>query len=174
MIRTSLPPEAVAPQARALVRAFDPDVPVFAASLLADVVADATATARYSSALLSLFAAITAVLCGVGVFSVLAYGIAARRHELGIRIALGADPRRMVLDVMRQASALLFAGLAAGLVASGFATRVLASLLYEVSPRDPFVMAGAALAITVIALGAAVVPARRAARVDPLVALRAE
>jgi putative ABC transport system permease protein len=174
MIRTSIQPERVAAQAREHVRAFDAEVPVFATRSLADIVADATATARYSSALLSLFAAITGVLCSFGVFSVLAYGVASRQRELGIRIALGAGPRRMVCSVVGDAARLLFGGIGMGLIAVVFTTRVARSMLYEVSPGDPGVIIGAVVAIAVSALLAAWVPARRAARTDPMVALKSE
>ena len=174
MIRTSMQPESVATAAREQVRAFDAEVPVFAMKRLDDVVADATATTRYSSGLLSLFAAITAVLCAFGVFSVLAYGVASRQRELGIRIALGAAPRRLVLNVVGDAARLLIAGVGAGLVAALFATRVIAGMLYEVSPRDPGVMIGATVVIAVSALLAAWVPARRAALTNPIAALKSE
>jgi putative ABC transport system permease protein len=160
MIRTSIQPERVAAQAREHVRAFDAEVPVFATRSLADIVADATATARYSSALLSLFAAIT--------------GVASRQRELGIRIALGAGPRRMVCSVVGDAARLLFGGIGMGLIAVVFTTRVARSMLYEVSPGDPGVIIGAVVAIAVSALLAAWVPARRAARTDPMVALKSE
>jgi putative ABC transport system permease protein len=174
MIRTSVQPERVAASAREQIRAFDPEVPVFATRFLDDVVAGATATTRYSSVLLSLFAAITAVLCGFGVFSVLAYGVASQQRDLGIRIALGAAPGRMVFNVMSDAARLLFLGVAAGLITVIFTMRLAAGLLYEVSPRDPGVMMGAVVAIAVSALVAAWVPARRAARTDPMAALKSE
>ena len=174
VIRTSRQGDRVAAGAREQVRAFDRDIPVFAGRFLADVVAGATATARYSSALLSLFAAISAVLCGFGVFSVLAFGVASRQRELGIRIALGAAPRRLVLNVVGDAARLLLAGVGVGLIASLFATRVVAGMLYQVAPRDPGVMIGAAGFIAASALLAAWVPARRASRTDPIAALKSE
>jgi putative ABC transport system permease protein len=173
MLRTSSP-ERVMTAAREQVRAFDAAVPVFAFRPLADTVNDATATTRYSSGLLALSAALTSILCGFGVYSMFAYAVAARHRELGIRIALGAHPRRLAADVLWRAAGVAGAGLFVGLMLALSSTRVLAGLLYEVSPRDPAIVSAAACALTALALGAAWVPARRAARVDPIIALRTE
>jgi len=171
MFRTSSP-EGVMRAAREQMRAYDSAVPVFAFRSLADIVGDATATTRYSSGLLALSALLTSILCGFGVYSAFAYAVAARRREFGIRIALGAQRRGLAMDVLCRAGSVAGAGLAGGLVIAMVSSRVLASLLFDVSHRDPAVFAAAAIALALLALGAAWVPAHRAATVDPIVVLR--
>jgi len=172
ILKTRVDPTVVAPAARDAIRAVDRDIPVYAARTLTDLVDESTAVTRYNSGLLSLCAAITTILCTFGIYSLLAYAIASRRRELGVRIALGAAPRRLVIDVLWQAAWLLIPGLAAGVLVAAFATQVLAGLLYEVSSRDPLVLAGAVCAVALLALGAAWLPARSAGRVDPMQALK--
>lgn len=174
MIRTTVPPARVAADAREVVRTFDANIPIVSMAPLDETVSAATASTRYSSGLLSLFAAMTTLLCAVGIYSVLAYSVTVRRREIGIRMALGAAPARLVRDVLRAGSRMTLAGVVVGLGAAVAASRVLGSLLYEVSTRDPYVFAGTAAAVAAIAMSAAYIPARRAARVDPVLALRAE
>ena len=150
MIRTTIPPARFLAGAREVVRRFDRDIPIVSAALLTDTVNAATAPTRYSSAVLSLFAAITTLLCAVGVYSVLAYAVALRRRELGIRMALGAAPGRLVRDVLWTGSRSMIAGIVGGLAGASLATRVLGSLLYEVSARDPYVFAGTAATVAML------------------------
>jgi ABC-type antimicrobial peptide transport system permease subunit len=112
------------------------------------------------------------LLVSVGVHSVLAYAVAARRRELAIRMALGAAPRTLAWSVARQTTAMLAPGVAVGVVAAVLAAPALRALLYEVTPTDPIVFAVTMLGVTAVALGSAYVPARRAARVNPVVALK--
>ncbi len=172
MLRTSVPPDSVAAAARAEVRAFDPTVPMFAARRLSDVVDEASADVRHTSALLAAFAGLTVLLGGVGVYSVLAYSVAARRRELAIRVALGAEPRRLIAGVVRQTLSMLAPGVVVGLAGAALVTRALNVLLYEVSPTDPVVFVGAAVGLMFVAVAAAYVPARRATRLNPVTALR--
>jgi putative ABC transport system permease protein len=174
VLRTSVPPETLVPMVRARIRDVDPEILITATRRLADVVADATSPVRYTSALMSGLAAVTAVLCGFGVFSLLAHATASRQREIGIRLALGADRRRVAIDVIRQAVRLLAAGLLVGVAVAWYAARALESVLFEVTPSDPATFAVAAAAIAVVALVAALVPARRAAQEDPASVLRGE
>ena len=110
----------------------------------------------------------------VGVYSVMSYSVNARTRELGIRVALGADARTVLRLVVGEGLTMAGVGIAAGALASLGLTRVLATQLYEVSPTDPLVLTATAIGALVVAVAAAIVPARRAARVDPMIALRAE
>jgi len=174
MLRTSIAPQRVATEIRDVVQAFDSGVPVFAIRPLSDTVDQATAESRYSATLLGLFAGIAAVLCALGVYSVFAYAVARQQRELGIRIALGATSARMEIDVLRRMARVVSVGLAAGVLLTFASSRLLASLLYEVSPRDPAAIVAAVCALEMAALVGAWLPARRAGRVDPIVVLRAE
>ena len=171
MLRTSHA-DTVLPELRRRLRAFDAEMPVFNMRALDDAVSDATATTRYSTRLLMLSALLASILCGVGVYSAFAYVVTARRREFGIRIALGARPRILARDVLLRAAAVAGIGLAAGVPLALASSTALSSLLFEVSPRDPVVATVAAAALALLALAAAWVPARRAAAVDPILALR--
>jgi putative ABC transport system permease protein len=174
VLKTSVRPERVAAQARDAIRDIDADIPIRQPRTLQDLVDESTAATRYNAALLSLCAALTTLLCGAGLYGLLAYGVAARRRELGIRIALGAAPRSIVRSVLRQAIWPVLIGLAAGLTTAWLSIGILSGLLFEVAPHDPLAFAAAAVLVTLVSLGAAWLPARRAARLDPVVALRAE
>lgn len=154
------------------VAAIDPRLSVFKASWMDEVVAQGVSSQRFAAALMSVFALIALTLAAVGIYGALSYSVSLRRREIGIRIALGADQRSVRQMVARQALALAALGIAAGLAISLGATRWLASLVHDVSLRDPVVFAGVAGALALIALLASAVPAQRAARVKPNQALR--
>jgi len=172
MLRTSIPPDAVANAVRAEVRTFDATVPMFATQTLRDVVEGASADVRHTSTLLATLAGLTVALAGAGVFSVLAYVVAARRRDLAIRVALGARPAALVGSVMRQGVSMLVPGVLVGLAGAFAAAGSLQALLFQVEPGDLSVFALSTVAIIVISLAAAYVPARRAARLDPVRALK--
>ena len=117
--------------------------------------------------------AVALLLAGIGIYGVVAYSVAERTHEIGTRVALGADRGKVVRMVLRRVALLVVPGVALGIAGALAVTRVLASLLFGVEPNDPGTLAGVAALLVSVALIAAVIPARRASRVDPLVALRA-
>jgi predicted permease len=172
MLRTAGSPERIAHVARAEVLAFDPDVPVYATRALDDVVDDASADVRHGAALLGLLATITVGLAGIGVFSLLAYIVMARRRDLAIRTALGATPSMLSRSVLRHSFLMLVPGLVIGLAVAVAVVGSLRTLLYEVEPLDASVFAGVATVTVVVSLLAAYIPARRAGRLDPISALK--
>jgi ABC-type antimicrobial peptide transport system permease subunit len=124
--------------------------------------------------LMTIFAAIGVLLAAIGLFGMLSFAVTQRTREIGVRIALGAAPARILEMVLRRATFLLSTGLAAGLLAAGALERFVRSFLFEAAPHDPRIYAAVAAALLVVGLAAAAGPARRAARVDPLVALRTD
>ena len=174
VVRTTGDPLALAPAIRDLIRTLNPSLPVPEVRTLEDHVAGSIADRRLSVVPAAGFAALALAVAMVGLFGALARAVAERRHELAIRAAVGASPGRLVRLVLRSALAVTGAGLAAGLLAAAATGRGLASLLYGVGPYDPVTFAAAAAAVVVAALAASAIPARRAARLDPMIALRAE
>jgi putative ABC transport system permease protein len=132
------------------------------------------AAPRFRTILPGLFAAAALVLAVIGIYGVISYSVSQRRHEIGVRMALGARPADLLKLVVRQAMVLASIGVAVGTLGAYAATRVLSSLLFEVSPTDPGTFAGVAVVLASAAFVESLVPARRATQVDPLVALRTE
>jgi putative ABC transport system permease protein len=174
VIRTNGDPAAVAGAARAAIRAVDPNVPVRNVRTLEAVLDEAVAPARWSTTLLGTFAAIALVMAALGVFGVLSFLVTQRTRELGIRIALGAAPAAVRRMVVGQGLGLAASGLALGLAGAYALTRLMTSLLYGVAPTDPITYVGVAALLVGIAAIASYLPARRATRVDPMIALRSE
>jgi putative ABC transport system permease protein len=139
-----------------------------------EVMSREMATDRMFSGLLVIFSAVALILAAVGLYGVIAYTVARRTHEIGIRMALGAGRSDVLGLVMRRAAILTLAGLAIGLGAAFAVTRMLGSLLFEIDPHDPLTFGGITVLLAAIALVASYVPAYRATRVDPVVALRYE
>jgi putative ABC transport system permease protein len=167
-------PEALASAVRPVVRALDPDLPVYGLQPLTGLVATSTAQSRFYMLLLGGFAAIALVLAAVGIYGVIAYAVRQRTQEIGIRMALGASRDRVLRMVVGQGMVLVLIGGAVGLLGAFAATRGLRSLLFEVSASDPATYAGVALVLVAVAALAAYLPARRAARTEPNLALRGE
>jgi predicted permease len=165
---------SLAAPARREVSRVDPDLAVSKVRLLEDYVRQAGTAARFTSVIAACLAGLALLLAGIGIYGILAYGVAQRRSEIGVRVALGGRPRDIVWLVLRQTAGLVAAGLAAGVVGSLLLTRLLQKLLYGVGPRDLGTLAAAAAALAAVGLLAAVLPARRAVRVDPLTALRGD
>jgi len=139
-----------------------------------DVVAEANAEPRFEMALLGVFAGVALLLAAVGIYGVMSYSVERRTHEIGIRISLGASRTDVLKLVVRQGMVLALAGSAAGIVGALLLSRLMTKLLYGVLPTDPLTFTGVAVLLTLVALAANYLPARRATRVDPMVALRYE
>ena len=172
--RTAGDPLAVAGVIRNQVRQMDANVPVANVRSMNEVVATALATPRLTGFLLSTFAAIALALAAVGIYGVLAYVVSQRTREIGIRLAIGADRSQLLGMVLRQGLSLAAIGIAAGLIGAFALTRLMESLLYKVRPNDPITFTAVAAGLMLIAAVASFLPARRATRVSPMTALRAE
>jgi len=174
VVRSSSPASTVLAAARGIVSAIDPQLPVYDAHSLDEVVRESTAPRRFYALLFAIFAALALTLAAVGIYGVIAYAVQQRRRELGIRVALGASRERVVALVMRQGITLAAIGAGAGLVGAGILTRVLQGQLFGVSATDPLTFVLVPLVLLAVAVGACVVPVLRALRVDPASAIRAE
>ena len=174
VVRTTGDPLALAGAVRNEVRTLDANLPVSNIRPMTAVVSTALATSRLTGFLMGAFAVIALTLAAVGIYGVLAYLVARRTHEIGIRLAMGADRSQVVGLVLKQALTLTGGGIVAGLAAAFALTRAMQSLLYQVAPNDPVTFALVPLALLIVALAASAIPAFRATRVSPLVALRAE
>jgi predicted permease len=167
-------PHAIAGALRAAVRAVDADVPLSDMRTMQEVLEQSVAQRRFQMRLGAAFAATALLLAALGIYGVVSYAVARRTNELGIRMALGAQAHQLYRMVLRQALAPVALGLVLGLAGAFAAGRVLASLLYQVSPRDPELLAAAALLLGAVGLAASFLPARRAVGMNPLDALRDE
>jgi putative ABC transport system permease protein len=156
------------------VHAVEPDTPVYAISTMNQRIYDSLARERFSTTMLAAFAGFAMLLGGIGIYGVMSYLVTQGTHDLGVRIALGASRGSILNLVVRQGMTLAAGGIAAGLVGALALTRVMSSLLFHVSATDAATFSGVALFVAAIALLASYVPAWRATRVDPLVALRDE
>ncbi|HYY55999.1 MAG TPA: ABC transporter permease [Pyrinomonadaceae bacterium] len=174
VVRTTTQPTALTSAVRAAVLSIDKDQPVFNIKTMEDVAAASVANRRVSMFLLSVFAGLALLLAALGVYGVISYSIAQRTHEIGLRMALGARRSDVLKLILKQGMGLVLVGVGVGLVAAFLLTRVMASLLYEVSATDPLTFTAVALILSAVALVACLIPARRAMRVDPMVALRYE
>ena len=173
-IRTSGDTRALAGQLAREVAAIDPDLPVMKIRPLEDVSALAISSTKFTLTLVAMFGAIALILAAVGVFGVISYLVTQRTNEIGIRMALGALQRDVLAMIAAQGAKIAFAGIAIGLLAAAMLTRGLQSLLFNVSPFDPLTLAAVAALLLVVTLVACYLPARRAAQVDPMIALRHE
>ncbi len=173
-LRTAGDPRNVAAAARDVVRRANPDLAVFDVKTMAQRAGDVLARQRFSALLLGLFAGLAVLLAAVGLYGVLAYSVAARTRELGIRIALGARARDVLTLVVGQGARLVGVGLGVGLVAALLLTRVLGALLYDTPATEPATFAAVLALLAAVGLAAAWIPAQRAARVQPTTALREE
>jgi putative ABC transport system permease protein len=174
VVRTARESAALPAAIRAAVYAVDPDQPLIQIRRLEDTVSDANALRRFAMGLLGLFSAVALVLAAVGLYGVIAYSVHQRTTEIGIRVALGAEKSDILRLILRQGAKLVGIGLALGLVIALGAGRLIESRLYQTSSRDPLTLVSICLFFAVVAALACWVPARRAAKLDPMVALRAE
>jgi putative ABC transport system permease protein len=174
VVHTAGDPRTLAAPIRRVVQDLDRDLPVDQALTMDEVVAASLASNRFNTVLLGLFAGLALVLAAVGVYGVVSYTVDQRTHEIGIRMALGAHRDEVLGLVLRQGMILVLIGLGLGLAGAFAATRQLASLVYGVSTNDPWTFAIVALVLAAVAFAANFLPARRATRIDPLIALRQE
>ena len=174
IVRTEGPPDGVATAVTRAIREADPEQPVFGIMPMTKLLANASAERRFSMFLLLLFAGLALLLSSVGIYGVMAYTTTQRRHEIGIRMALGARSADVLGLVLQQGMRLVAVGVILGLIGAWMLSRVVASQLYGVSARDPLTYAAVALVLAGVALLATYLPARRATRVDPMLALRSE
>jgi putative ABC transport system permease protein len=173
-VRTSSNPLELAHPIEAQVWAVDKDQPVADVMTLEEVLSKSVAEPRFRTLLLGIFAGLALSLALVGVYGVMSYTVAQRTHEIGVRMALGAERGNVLKLVVRQGLALSFMGLAAGLMVALALTRFLVSFLYDVRATDPATFVVVSLALAAAGLMASYIPARRATKVDPMVALRYE
>jgi ABC-type antimicrobial peptide transport system permease subunit len=155
-------------------RALDPNVPIYEVKTMQQRLSESLARRRFAMLALGLFALLAMVLAAVGIYGVMAYLVAQRTREIGIRVALGAQTRDVLRLVIKQGMTLAIIGIAIGLVGAVGVTRVMTSLLFGVRATDPLTFGGIALLLGGVTLLACYIPARRATKVDPLVALRYE
>ena len=174
VLKTTGDPAGLAPAARAAVLTVDPDQPVGEVRTMDAVVSLSVAPRRLPAVLLGLFAALALVLASVGLYGVLSYSVTQRTHEIGVRLALGAANGDLLRLIIGQGMRLALGGVALGLVAAFPLSRLISGLLYGVSPADPVVFGGLAVFLSAVALLACWLPARRAARIQPMMALRNE
>jgi predicted permease len=167
-------PAVLAPAARQVVRALDPELPIYNVKTMEGRVDESLARRRFAMTLLALFAALAFGLAAIGTYGVIAYLVRQGTREIGIRMALGATPERVAGMVVRGGMSIAAVGIAVGLAGALLATRFMESLLFGVAATDPATFGATAGLLAVMALVAAYVPARRAARVDPLISLRSE
>ena len=175
LVRTSVPPLTLLNNVRREIWAVDLNIALTLTGSLEDFLKQFTyAEPRFSLVLLGVFAGVGLMLVALGVFSVIAYTVSRQTHEIGIRMALGAGYRDVQWMVLRMGLKLVGLGIALGLIATFVVTRVLANQLWGVSPRDPVTLGAAVAVVTLAGLAACYLPARRATRVDPMIALRYE
>ena len=174
VVHTAGDPLGIARGIRSEVSALDPNIPITELRQMEEVVTASLARQRLLTGMLSGFSAVALMLTAVGIFGLVSFAVAQRTREIGVRIALGATPRTVVETIVRRASALVLMGLAIGITGALALTRVLEGELFGVTPTDPSAFAAVTIILGATALLASVIPAWRAATLDPLVALRAD
>jgi predicted permease len=174
VLRSTANPATVQTAVRQQVREIDPDVAVYNLTTMAEAMAESVSEPRFYTQLLGGFAAIAVTLAALGIYGVISYGVSQRTRELGIRIALGATPRRVVRLVLRSGLLITAIGIGIGIAAALGLTRLIATMLFDVAPADPVTFIVVPVVLVGVALLASWLPARRAAMVDPTIAMRAE
>lgn len=173
-LRTAVPPRSLVDSARAAIASVDRDIPVFRAETMEEMIAADHSTQTLYSRLVVLFAAVALLLAALGLYGVIAHAVSARRREIGLRMALGALHGQVVALILRQGAVPMLVGLALGVIGALAGGRLVAGLLYQTSPADPVSLSAACGILLLVGLVALWLPARRAAKVDPMVVLRSE
>jgi putative ABC transport system permease protein len=171
-VKTQGNPAALIPSIREVVRNVDANGSIDAIHTMDEMVGYSTARQRFYAVLLGVFAGVAGLLAAIGIYGVLAYAVVQRTQEIGVRMALGAERRQVMALILRRGVAVASAGIAVGLIGAFAGARYLQSMLFGVEPRDPGTFAAVAVSFAVIAMVASYLPARRATKVDPMVALR--
>jgi putative ABC transport system permease protein len=174
VVKTTGEPRSLISAVTKQVAGLDKDIPLFGAKSMEEYLSASVAAPRFSTTLLTIFAAVALVLTVVGLYGVMSYSVAQRTNEIGIRLALGAQSRDVLLMIVKQGSTLILLGLAIGLAGAYALTRVIASFLFGVTAKDPFTFGAVAVLLAIVALLACYIPALRATKVDPMDALRSE
>ena len=174
VVRAAVKPEALMSQIRAAIHAVDPNLAVWNIMTLSDAVAQSLSQEKLLAKLASFFGVLALLLASIGLYGVMAYSVARRTNEIGIRMALGAQPLAVLGMVLRESVFVVGLGLIAGIPAALACGRYVSSQLYGLAPNDPITIVGASGALLAVALVASLLPARRAALLDPLAALREE
>lgn len=174
VVKTTGDPSRIAADLRNVIESYDRNINIARIQPLTTWVSDAVAQPRFRTLLLSAIAGITLLLAVIGLYGVVAYSTSQRTSEIGVRLAIGAQRSDVIRMVLAEGARLAAAGIAVGLIGAYWATRILSSLLYAVSPTDIPAFVGAAVALFLVALAATYLPARKAAAVDPMTALRTE
>jgi putative ABC transport system permease protein len=174
VVRTSSDPLSFAAAVRSQVLAVDPDQPVYDVRSMEQVLSDSISRERFNTTLFGVFALVAMMLAAVGIYGVMSYTVTQRTHEIGIRMAMGAQPSVVLRLVVGQGMRLALAGVGIGIISALALTRVMSSLLYGVSASDPLTFVVISVVLSGVALAACFVPARRATKVDPIIALRYE
>jgi putative ABC transport system permease protein len=174
VIRTDSDPGGLAPAVQREIRALDPNQPVSDVRTMNQVMFESVSRSRFNTLLLGLFAALATLLSAIGIFGVMNYSVALRTHEIGLRLAIGAQPRQVLMLILKQGFWLTAVGVVIGLSAAFALTRLLSGLLFGVAAADPATFATISVLLVIVSLLACYLPARRAMRIDPLMALRYE
>jgi len=174
VVRSEADPMTLLPAMRAQVLALDAELPIYKAQRMEEYVAASVAQRRFTSLLCSIFAGAGLLLAVVGLFGVMSYSVAQRTHELGVRVAVGAAKADILRLILKEGMGITVVGIVVGLFGTLAVSTILKSQLYGVSARDPLTFLGVILLLMIVALAACYIPARRATRVDPMVALRYE
>jgi len=174
VVRTTGDPRAATSYARAAVQGVDPDLGISDVATMDQVLADSTSDRRLNLLLFALLGGLALALATVGVYGVVAYSVAQRTHEIGVRMAVGAQPGDVVRMVVQEGGRLAVIGVVAGLALAAAAARLIRGLLFDVSAADPATFVAAPIVLLAIAIVASYIPARRATRIDPIIALRGE
>jgi putative ABC transport system permease protein len=174
VVRTDSSPESLLPAIRKRIKALDPDLPMANVNTMEQWLTTSAAQPRLTSILLSIFAGVALLIAAIGIYAVLTYSVSQRTREIGVRMALGATPRRVLELIVSEGMRVVLLGLVIGLAGGLALGRTVQSLVYGVGVRDPKIYFVVAASLTAVALAACFIPARRAAVVDPMVALREE